>query len=152
MTMRPGEIATTFVGNLTADPELRFTPNGLAVAQFTVAVNPRRYNRETGQWEDEPPTFVRCQAWRQLAENVAGSLQRGDRVIVAGRLREERWEDRETGQQRSTWRLTVDAMGPDLTNATAKVERIKREAVTAPQDDPWATSVPAPTVPDEPPF
>ena len=150
--MRPGEIATTFVGNLTADPELRFTPNGLAVAQFTVAVNPRRYNRETGQWEDEPPTFVRCQAWRQLAENVAGSLQRGDRVIVAGRLREERWEDRETGQQRSTWRLTVDAMGPELTTATAKVERIKREAVTAPQDDPWATSAPAPTVPDEPPF
>ena len=151
--MRPGEIATTFVGNLTADPELRFTPNGLAVAQFTVAVNPRRYNRETGQWEDEPPTFVRCQAWRQLAENVAGSLQRGDRVIVAGRLREERWEDRETGQQRSTWRLTVDAMGPDLTTATAKVERIKRQAVTAPQpqDDPWA-SAPAPTVPDEPPF
>lgn len=149
--MRPGEIATTFVGNLTADPELRFTPNGLAVAQFTVAVNPRRYNRETGQWEDEPPTFVRCQAWRQLAENVAGSLQRGDRVIVAGRLREERWEDRETGQQRSTWRLTVDAMGPDLTNATAKVERIKRETVSAPQDDPW-TSTPAPTVPDEPPF
>jgi single-strand DNA-binding protein len=133
-----GEIRTTVVGNLTDDPELRFTPSGAAVAAFTVAVNPRRYDRDKGEWIDDEASFVRCQAWRQLAENVVESLHKGDRVILAGAFREERWETAE-GDKRTTWRLTADAIGPDLTWATASVRRAAR-AGELPPDDPWATA------------
>lgn len=157
-----GEILTTVVGNLTADPEVRFTPSGVAVAAFTVAVNPRTFDRQSGEWKDGEPSFMRCQAWRQLGEHVAESLHKGDRVIVTGRLSEERWE--KDGQQRSAWRLTADAVGAELSYATASVNRVIRKyGEEAPPDDPWATAsrtrpepVPAgngvhPTA-DEPPF
>ena len=156
--MALGEIQTTIVGNLTDDPELRFTPNGQAVVAFTVAVNPRTFDRQANEWRDGDPSYVRCQAWRQLAENAAESLHKGDRVVAAGRFREERWEDKDTGQQRSAWRLTADALGPDLTWATATVKKAARRAGAgdAPPDDPWATA--SATRPatvgasDEPPF
>jgi single-strand DNA-binding protein len=133
-----GEIRTTVVGNLTDDPELRFTPNGAPVAAFTAAVNPRYFDRERGMWVDAEASFVRCQAWKDLGEHVAESLHKGDRVIVTGTLREERWETPE-GDKRTAWRLTADAVGPDLTFATAAVRRAARRDDTPP-DDPWATA------------
>lgn len=154
--MSIGDIQTTVVGNLTDAPELRFTPAGAAVVSFTVAVNPREYDRESGQWKDGEASFVRCQAWRQLAENVAESLNRGDRVVVTGRLREERWE--QDGAKRSAWRLTADAVGAELSWATAAVKRAARRSERdAPPDDPWGTGSvrrPAATVAGggEPPF
>lgn len=155
--MAIGEIQTTVVGNLTDDPELRFTPGGQAVVAFTVAVNPRTFDRQSNEWKDGDPSYVRCQAWRQLAENAAESLHKGDRVIVAGRFREERWEDKE-GQKRAAWRLTADAVGPDLTWATATMRKAARRSNgDVPPDDPWATAStvrPGSTAPvdEEPPF
>jgi len=149
------EITTTVVGNLTEAPELRFTPAGAAVVGFTVAINPRTYDRASGEWRDGDPSFMRCTAWRQLAENVAGSLGKGDRVVVTGRLAEERWVTPE-GDKRSAWRLTADAVGAELTWATATVRRAARRADVAP-DDPWATASttrpePVPAGDSEPPF
>lgn len=120
-----GDIITTVVGNLTDDPELRFTSGGLAVASFTVAVNKRNYNKQAGEWEDGQINYVRVAAWRQLAENAAASLQRGDRIIAHGTFSEERWETRE-GDKRSAWKLTAEAIGPELSWTTAVPKRAQR--------------------------
>ncbi|WP_300681617.1 single-stranded DNA-binding protein [Nocardioides sp.] len=120
-----GETIITVIGNLTDDPELRFTPSGAAVANFTVASTPRAFKRETNSWEDGETLFLRCSIWRQAAENVAESLTRGTRVIVQGRLVSRSYEDRE-GQKRTVNELQVDEIGPSLTWATAKVTRASR--------------------------
>ena len=114
----------TIVGNVTDDPELRFTPSGLPVANFTVAVN-RRFKNASGQWEDKLDGFFRCSCWRDMAENVAESLQKGTRVVVAGRLQEQRWEDQEGGK-RSRIEIQVDEVGPSLRWATASVQKSNR--------------------------
>ena len=114
----------TIVGNVTDDPELRFTPSGLPVANFTVAVN-RRFKNASGQWEDKLDGFFRCSCWRDMAENVAESLQKGTRVVVVGRLQEQRWEDQEGGK-RSRIEIQVDEVGPSLRWATASVQKSNR--------------------------
>jgi single-strand DNA-binding protein len=113
-----GETVITVVGNITDDPELRFTPSGAAVANFTVASTPRTMNRQTNEWEDGEALFLRCSIWRQAAENVAESLQKGARVIVQGRLKARTWETRE-GEKRTSFELDVDEIGPSLRYATA---------------------------------
>lgn len=149
--MAIGDITLTAVGNLTGDPELRFTPSGQAVAEFTIAVNPRERDAQTGTYKDGDPSFVAVQVWRQLAENCAESLTRGMRVIATGRFREERWEDKE-GQKHNRWRLTADSVGPDLTFATATLKKTARRS-EAPPDDPWANGSPArPQQPENAPF
>ena len=120
-----GETIITVVGNLTADPELRFTPSGAAVANFTVASTPRKFNAQTSQWEDMDALFMRCNVWRQAAENVAESLTRGSRVIVTGRLRQRSYDTKE-GEKRTVVELEVDEVGPSLKYATAKVNKVSR--------------------------
>lgn len=120
-----GETVITVVGNITDDPELRFTPSGAAVANFTVASTPRTLNKQTNEWEDGEAMFLRCSIWRQAAENVAESLQKGTRVIVNGRMRARSWEDRE-GNKRTSFEIDVDEIGPSLKFATAKVVRAGR--------------------------
>ena len=120
-----GETVITVVGNLTADPELRFTPNGAAVANFTVASTPRTFDRQTNEWKDGEALFLRCSVWREAAENVAESLTKGMRVIVQGRLKARSYEDRD-GNRRTSWELDVDEVGPALRFATAKVTRAQR--------------------------
>ena len=120
-----GETIITVVGNLTADPELRFTPNGAAVANFTVASTPRTFDRQTNQWQDGEALFLRCSVWKEAAENVAESLTKGMRVIVQGRLKARSFQDRE-GNNRTSWELDVDELGPALRFATAKVTRSQR--------------------------
>ena len=120
-----GETVITVVGNITDDPELRFTPSGAAVANFTVASTPRTMNRQTNEWEDGEALFLRCSIWRQAAENVAESLQKGARVIVQGRLKARTWETRE-GEKRTSFEVDVDEIGPSLKWATAKVTRAQR--------------------------
>ncbi|MFB9315462.1 single-stranded DNA-binding protein [Nocardioides plantarum] len=120
-----GETVITVVGNITDDPELRFTPSGAAVANFTVASTPRTLNKQTNEWEDGEAMFLRCSIWRQAAENVAESLQKGARVIVNGRMRARSWEDRE-GNKRTSFEIDVDEIGPSLKFATAKVVRAGR--------------------------
>src|SRR5580692_10309076 len=154
-----GETTITVVGNLTADPELRFTPSGAAVASFTVASTPRTLDRATNEWKDGDALFLRCSVWRQAAENVAESLTRGSRVIVQGRLRQRSYETRE-GEKRTVVEMEVDEVGPSLRYATAKINRTQRGSSTgggfgggggggagsgggAPSDDPWGTAVPA---------
>jgi single-strand DNA-binding protein len=117
-----GETTITLVGNLTADPELRFTPSGAAVANFTVASTPRTFDRNTNEWRDGDAMFLNCAVWRQAAENVAESLQKGMRVIVQGRLRSRSYETRE-GERRTVFEVDVDEIGPALRYATAKVSR-----------------------------
>jgi single-strand DNA-binding protein len=164
-----GETVITVVGNLTADPELRFTPSGAAVASFTVAATPRTLDRATNEWKDGDALFLRCSVWRQAAENVAESLTRGSRVIVQGRLRQRSYETRE-GEKRTVVEMEVDEVGPSLRYATAKVNRTQRGSSTgggfgagsgggagaggAPAEDPWGTAVPADagSFSDEPPF
>jgi single-strand DNA-binding protein len=162
-----GETVITVVGNLTADPELRFTPSGAAVASFTVASTPRNFDRQTNEWKDGEALFLRCSIWRQAAENVAESLQRGMRVVVTGRLKQRSFETRE-GEKRTVIELDVDEVGPSLRYATAKVNRTQRGSSGggfgaegsgggAPADDPWASSGPAAAssgsgYSDEPPF
>jgi single-strand DNA-binding protein len=150
-----GETVITVVGNITDDPELRFTPSGAAVANFTVASTPRTMNRQTNEWEDGEALFLRCSIWRQAAENVAESLQKGARVIVQGRLKARTWETRE-GEKRTSFELDVDEIGPSLRWATAKVTRASRSGgqgggggysggggqQSGGQPDPWATSGP----------
>ena len=144
-----GETTLTVIGNLTDDPELRFTPSGAAVANFTVASTPRTFNRQTNAWDDGETLFLRCSIWRQAAENVAESLTRGTRVIVSGRLKARSWETPQ-GEKRTVMELDVDEVGPSLTWATAKVTRASRSGGTgggfggggqssAPANDPWAT-------------
>jgi single-strand DNA-binding protein len=120
-----GETVITVVGNLTGDPELRFTPNGAAVASFTVASTPRTLDRATNEWKDGEPLFLRCSIWRQAAEHVAESLTKGARVIVQGRLKQRSFETRE-GEKRTVFELDVDEIGPSLRYATAKVVRAAR--------------------------
>ena len=117
-----GETTITLVGNLTADPELRFTPSGAAVANFTVASTPRTFDRQTNEWRDGDAMFLNCAVWRQAAENVAESLQKGMRVIVQGRLRSRSYETRD-GERRTVFEVEVDEIGPALRYATAKVSR-----------------------------
>ncbi|MDR1213159.1 MAG: single-stranded DNA-binding protein [Propionibacteriaceae bacterium] len=117
-----GETIITVVGNLTADPELRFTPNGAAVANFTVASTPRTFDRQTNEWRDGEAMFLNCSVWRQVAENVAESLTKGMRVIVQGRLRARSYETRD-GERRTVFEIDVDEIGPALRYATAKVTR-----------------------------
>ncbi|MEV6675934.1 single-stranded DNA-binding protein [Streptomyces erythrochromogenes] len=166
-----GETVITVVGNLVDDPELRFTPSGAAVAKFRVASTPRTFDRQTNEWKDGESLFLTCSVWRQAAENVAESLQRGMRVIVQGRLRQRSYEDRE-GVKRTVYELDVEEVGPSLKNATAKVAKTTgrggqggyggggqqqqgggggwggapsggQQGGGAPSDDPWASSAPA---------
>jgi single-strand DNA-binding protein len=149
-----GETVITVVGNLVDDPELRFTPSGAAVAKFRVASTPRTFDRQTNEWKDGESLFLTCSVWRQAAENVAESLQRGMRVIVQGRLKQRSYEDRE-GVKRTVYELDVDEVGASLRSATAKVTKTAGGGRGsqggysgggqggAPADDPWATSAPA---------
>jgi single-strand DNA-binding protein len=150
-----GDTTITVIGNLTDDPELRFTPSGAAVAKFRVASTPRFMDKASGEWKDGEPLFLSCTVWRQAAENVAESLQRGSRVIVSGRLRQRSYETRE-GEKRTVIELEVDEIGPSLRYATAKVQKMSRsggggfgasggggQGGGSTFDDPWATAVPA---------
>ena len=120
-----GETVITVVGNLTNDPELKFTPSGAAVANFTVASTPRTFDRQTNEWKDGEPLFIRCDAWRQMAENVAESLQKGARVVVTGSLRVRNFE-RQDGSKGTSVEMNVDEVGPSLKWATAKVTKSSR--------------------------
>ncbi|MFI6084510.1 single-stranded DNA-binding protein [Streptomyces sp. NPDC051217] len=167
-----GETVITVVGNLVDDPELRFTPSGAAVAKFRVASTPRIFDKQTNEWKDGDGLFLTCSVWRQAAENVAESLQRGMRVVVQGRLKQRSYEDRE-GVKRTVYELDVEEVGPSLKTATAKVTKTTGRGAQggyggggggqqqgggswgggsgggqqggggAPADDPWATSAPA---------
>ena len=127
----------TLVGNLTGDPELRFTPSGAAVANFTVASTPRSFDRTSQEWKDGETLFMRCSVWRDAAENVAASLQRGHRVVVTGRMRSRPWEDKD-GNKRSSLELDVDEVGAALRYATVKITKTIREAA-APASSEWST-------------
>jgi single-strand DNA-binding protein len=120
-----GETVITVVGNLVADPELRFTPSGAAVANFRIASTPRTFDRQANEWKDGESLFLSCSVWREAAENVAESLTKGMRVIVQGRLTQRSYETRE-GEKRTVVELQVDEVGPSLRNATAKVTRTQR--------------------------
>jgi len=120
-----GDTTITVIGNLTADPELRFTPSGAAVANFTVASTPRTFDRQSNEWKDGDTLFLRCSIWREAAENVAESLTKGTRVIVSGRLVQRSYETRE-GEKRTVYELQVDEVGPSLRYASAKVTRTQR--------------------------
>jgi len=142
-----GETPITVVGNLTADPELRFTPSGAAVANFTVASTPRTFDKQTNDWKDGEALFLNCSVWRQAAENAAESLTRGMRVIVSGRLKARSYETRE-GEKRTVFEIDVDEVGPSMKYATAKVTKTSRSGggqgygsgAAASSDDPWASS------------
>jgi single-strand DNA-binding protein len=156
--MAAGDTTITVIGNLTDDPELRFTPSGAAVAKFRVASTPRFMDKQTNEWKDGEPLFLSCTVWRQAAEHVAESLQRGARVIVSGRLKQRSYETRE-GEKRTVIELEVDEIGPSLRYATAKVQKMSRsggggggfgsgggggQGVGGGNfDDPWATAAPA---------
>ncbi|WP_406632123.1 single-stranded DNA-binding protein [Amycolatopsis sp. WGS_07] len=150
-----GETVVTVVGNLTSDPELRFTPSGAAVANFTVASTPRTFDRQSGEWKDGEPLFLRCSIWRQAAENAAESLTRGARVLVTGRLAQRSFETKE-GEKRTVVELQVDEIGPSLRYATARVTKVSRSngETSAPSADTWGTTpVPAGAgASEEPPF
>jgi single-strand DNA-binding protein len=162
-----GDTVITVIGNVTDDPELRFTPGGAAVANFTVASTPRSFDRQSNEWKDGETLFLRCSVWRQAAENVAESLTRGTRVIVNGRLKQRSYETRE-GEKRTVVELEVDEIGPSLRFATAKVNKTSRgsgggggfggggggfSGGGSGGDDPWA-SAPAGDggLSEEPPF
>ena len=139
-----GETPITVVGNLTADPELRFTPSGAAVANFTVASTPRTFDRQSNEWKDGEALFLNCSVWRQAAENAAESLTRGMRVVVSGRLKARSYETRE-GEKRTVFEIDVDEIGPSLKYATAKVTKTQRSGggqgfQSGGGDDPWASS------------
>lgn len=166
-----GETTITIVGNLTDDPELRFTPQGHAVAKFRLASTPRTMDRQSGEWKDGEPLFLACQIWRDPAEHVAESLQRGSRVIVQGRLRQRSYETRE-GEKRTVYELEVDEIGPSLRYATATIQKASRSSTANGAagrgpgaggrrnsdgwEDPWATNAPSGArrtqADDEPPF
>ncbi|MCC5671884.1 MULTISPECIES: single-stranded DNA-binding protein [Kocuria] len=120
-----GDTVITVIGNLTADPELRFTPSGAAVANFTVASTPRAFDRQSNEWKDQETLFMRCSVWREAAENVAESLTKGTRVIVQGRLKARSYETKE-GERRTSTELEVDEIGPSMKYATAKINRNSR--------------------------
>lgn len=144
-------VQVTVVGNLTDTPELRFTPSGAAACKFTVAVNPRTFDKAANEWKDGEPSFYRCTAWRQLAENIAETLTKGHRVIVTGEQAQRSWDDKnEPGKKHYAWEVTADAVGPDLSWATATVKKMARGRDEVPPDDPWATG--SRTRPTEPAF
>lgn len=150
-----GETILTVIGNLTADPELRYTPNGLAVANFTIASTPRTFDRQSNEWKDGEALFLRASCWLEFAEHVAGSLTKGTRVIASGRLKQRSYETKE-GEKRTAIELEIDEIGPSLRYATATVVRAQSGGVSgghekwnapsqpsgAPQGDSWATSTP----------
>jgi len=171
-----GDTIITVVGNLTADPELRFTPSGASVANFTVASTPRIFDRQSNEWKDGDALFMRCSIWREAAENVAESLTRGSRVVVQGRLKQRSYETRE-GEKRTVVELEVDEIGPSLKYATAKVNKASRSGgggggfggggggggggdrggsrPEQPKDDPWGSAPASGSFSggdDEPPF
>ncbi len=144
-----GETVITVVGNLTSDPELRYTQNGLAVANFTIASTPRTFDRAANDWKDGEALFLRASVWREFAEHVAGSLTKGSRVIVTGRLKQRSYETKE-GEKRTSFEIEVDEIGPSLRYATAQVTRTSssREggaggARGQVADEPWAAAPPA---------
>ena len=170
--MAAGDTVITLVGNLVDDPELRFTPSGAAVAKFRIASTPRFLDKQTNEWKDGESLFLTCNVWRQAAENVAESLQRGMRVIVQGRLKQRSYETKE-GEKRTVYEVEVDEVGPSLRSATAKVNKTQRGGGGggfgggAVDNDPWASAAPAapasagggggggwnaPGTSDEPPF
>jgi single-strand DNA-binding protein len=170
--MAAGDTTITIIGNLVNDPELRYTPTGQAVATFRVASTPRFLDRATNEWKDGDSLFLSCNVWRQAAENVAESLQRGMRVIVSGRLRQRSYETKE-GEKRTVYEIEVDEVGPSLRNASAKVSRSTRStgggfgggqsgqsgqggygggAGGRASDDPWAADPADNGFSDEPPF
>ena len=178
--MAAGDTQITIVGNLVADPEIRYTPTGQAVANFRIASTPRWQDRQSGEWKDGDSLFLSCNVWRQAAENVAESLQRGMRVIVQGRLKQRSYETKE-GEKRTVYEVEVDEVGPSLRNASAKVTKTQRSGGTGgfgggggggaggggnqagyggpgggrqQADDPWATDSRAggDGLSDEPPF
>ncbi len=158
--MAAGDTQITIVGNLVDDPQLRYTPTGQAVANFRVASTPRFLDRSTNEWKDGDALFLTCNVWRQTAENVAESLQRGMRVIVSGRLRQRSYETRE-GEKRTVYEVEVDEVGPSLRNASAKVNRTSRatsgqggygSSAGHTAEDPWASETPDSGFTDEPPF
>ena len=147
-----GETPITLTGNLTSDPELRFTPTGQAVAKFRIASTPRAFDKQANEWKDGDSLFLDCSVWRQAAENVAESLTRGMRVIVTGRLKQRSYETRE-GEKRTVYEVDVDDVGPSLKNASAKVMRSERSQggqQAAPAADPRAAK--GGDFGDEPPF
>jgi single-strand DNA-binding protein len=157
-----GETTITVVGNLVDDPELRFTPSGAPVANFRIASTPRTFDRQSNEWKDGDTLFLSCAVWRQAAENVAESLQRGMRVIVQGRLKSRQYETRE-GEKRTVFEIDVEEVGPSLRSASAKVTKTTRQGggggysggaggysggggggqQSAPADDPWASPAPS---------
>jgi len=153
-----GETVITVVGNLTDDPQLKFTPSGAAVTSFTIASTPRHFDKQANEWKDGPTLFLRSSIWRQAAENVAESLQRGMRVIAQGRLTQRSYEDRE-GVKRTAYELNVEEIGPSLARATATVTKNTPNGQGAPRqqggwngqqapaDDPWATQQPTDRAP-----
>jgi single-strand DNA-binding protein len=171
--MAAGDTNITIIGNLVNDPELRYTPTGQAVATFRVASTPRFMDRTTNEWKDGESLFLSCNVWRQAAENVAESLQRGMRVIVSGRLKQRSYETRE-GEKRTVYEIEVDEVGPSLRNASAKVSRSSRSSgggggfgggqsgqggqggygggAGRANDDPWAADPADNGFSDEPPF
>jgi len=175
--MAAGDTTITIIGNLVNDPELRYTPTGQAVATFRVASTPRFMDRQTNEWKDGDSLFLSCNVWRQAAENVAESLQRGMRVIVSGRLRQRSYETKE-GEKRTVYEIEVDEVGPSLRNASAKVNRSARSGAGGfgggqsgggqsgssgqggygggaggrANDDPWAAEPADSGFSDEPPF
>ena len=149
--MAAGDTVITIVGNLVDDPELRFTPSGAAVAKFRIASTPRFMDRTTNEWKDGESLFLSCNVWRQAAENVAESLQRGMRVIVQGRLKQRSYETKE-GEKRTVYEIEVDEVGPSLRSATAKIAKTQRGgaggfgaggAGAGVDNDPWASAAPA---------
>ncbi|MGL5830375.1 MAG: single-stranded DNA-binding protein [Angustibacter sp.] len=159
-----GDTVITIIGNLTSDPELRFTPSGAAVANFTIASTPRTFDRQTSEWKDGETLFMRCSIWREAAENVAESLTRGTAVIATGRLQSRTFDTKE-GEKRTVVELSVDEIGPTLRRATAKVVKAQRGggapasswggSAPAATDDPWATGpagAPAGAAAEDPPF
>ena len=160
-----GDTVITVIGNLTADPELRWTQSGAAVADFTVASTPRTYDRNAGEWRDGDTLFMRCSVWRETAENVAESLRKGMRVIVQGRLTQRSY-DTQQGERRTVVELQVDEVGPSMRRARAQVTRVQAQAASAPsasapgsggaagwgreaaQNDPWGSQAAS----SEPPF
>ena len=170
--MAAGDVTITVIGNLTDDPELRFTPSGAAVAKFRIASTPRVLDRQTNEWKDGEPLFLACNIWRQAAENVAETLTRGMRVMVSGRLKQRSYETRE-GEKRTVMELEVDEVGPSLRYATAKVQKMQRSSGgggfgsggggnsggsggSSGFDDPWASAAPtgggSGSYDEEPPF
>jgi single-strand DNA-binding protein len=156
------ETVLTVIGNLTADPELRFTPQGVAMVKFTIASTPRTFDKGSGEYRDGEALFLNCTAWRDLAEHIAESLSRGSRVIASGRLRLSRWDTPE-GEKRSAYGLEIDEIGPSLRFATATVVKTTRTSGrgqdTRPPDDEWANATTADRTPvgagvggGEPPF